>query len=101
MSHLLSGTWHVHRSAIRDGLLSCLITAVLLIPLTGIYTVQDGGGLALKYRIWELILSIIFVFIGRFSLSLAESGHQKLSICGGLVLFLAGALWSGSHGIIG
>ena len=101
MNPLPLSNWHAHRNAIMDGLISCLITAVLLIPLTGIYSVQDGGGLALKYRIWELILSIICVFIGRFSLSLAESGHQKLSICGGLVLFLAGALWSGSHGIIG
>ncbi len=90
-----------HLSLLKNALIASAVSAVLMIPLIGIYTVQETGGLSIKTRFPEVSLAVLYVFVGRFSIDLSAIGKTPMAVFGGLVLILLGAISAESNSLLG
>lgn len=90
MNRAASQSTFSYPDAVKDSLIAAAIAAALMVPLIGIYTVQESGGLAIRTRFADVGFGILYVFAGRLSLALAAGGKKLWGLLGGVIMILTG-----------
>jgi branched-chain amino acid transport system permease protein len=61
---------------LREALFTAGIALVLALPLAGLRTVDNAAGLSLDFRLTEVLLAAVMIFVGRLALLVAQIGQH-------------------------